>query len=120
VEDEPAYAAVKRNASGSRPRELFEDLILVRALMRVCARVCVYVCVRACVCVCVCIGVHDTVVGVWRLCVVDSKRALVVPSHLSHPGHRCPSHHVARSRVTSHVTHFNRSSRRSTTRCGRC
>ncbi len=25
--DEPAYAAVKGNTSGSRPRELFEDLV---------------------------------------------------------------------------------------------
>lgn len=29
VEDSEEYLAVKKNASGSRPRELFEDLILV-------------------------------------------------------------------------------------------
>lgn len=29
VEDDPAYAAVKKNSSGSRPKELFEDLIVV-------------------------------------------------------------------------------------------
>jgi len=31
VEDTPQYSAVKKNTTGSRPRELFEDLILVRA-----------------------------------------------------------------------------------------
>lgn len=29
VEEEEAYVAVKKNTSGSRPKELFEDLIVV-------------------------------------------------------------------------------------------
>jgi pre-mRNA-processing factor 40 len=29
VEDDEVYLAVKKNASGSRPKELFEDLIVV-------------------------------------------------------------------------------------------
>jgi len=30
VEEDPVYVAAKKNTSGSRPKELFEDLIVVR------------------------------------------------------------------------------------------
>jgi hypothetical protein len=29
VEEDPVYVAVKKNTSGSRPKELFEDLVVV-------------------------------------------------------------------------------------------